>query len=286
MDYSTRIEIESLARELRGKAGVTRVPVEVDILDRYCEVTREEYSFSNHPSVAEKLLRLARDAAKKGSLFLEKVIGFYFAEDRRVILNLDAGEKVRRWGHAHELGHAVLDHASQGVYCVSQFDLLRDVSSSVILAAEEEREANFFAARLLLPEKEWARSVQEEVSLSIEGKRIGELFGVSVSVALRELVSRSRVPRCLIALPRKRGHRPVAVGGITRSDKWAELFTPAAEARLQTELLYLGEIGMPRLFNVSLGKKGTARIQTDLVYEGGCFLVVCEINAFKSNGES
>jgi len=104
------------------------------------------------------------------------VSGMLLPRERQIWLNASEGAPRRRFTLAHELGHWVCQHLegkTAPVYCRAA-----DVQAEPIAADRAlEREANLFAAELLMPESqvrnEWSRSTT-----------VGELavtFGVSAA---------------------------------------------------------------------------------------------------------
>lgn len=112
----------------------------------------------------------------------DDVSGFYFREgNQRVIGVNSAHPRVRqRFTIAHELGHAVL-HDAEGVHLDRTFMFRNRVSSMAIDA--KERDANAFAAELLMPESEVLEAVEADgldITDDREIARAARRFGVSV----------------------------------------------------------------------------------------------------------
>src|SRR5437016_1960286 len=79
-----------------------------------------------------------------------EISGMLLPSERRVVLNAAESPHRRRFTLAHELGHWIcqcLDGAAAPVYCREQ-----DVGFDPVAKALE-REANVFAAELLMPEE-------------------------------------------------------------------------------------------------------------------------------------
>lgn len=96
-------------------------------------------------AIAEDLLGLAVDQAQIDCS------GMLLPAERRIIVNLSEPEARRRFTIAHELGHWVcqaLEGDSAPVYCRAE-DVGSDPAGKAL-----EREANVFAAELLMPEAE------------------------------------------------------------------------------------------------------------------------------------
>ena len=79
-----------------------------------------------------------------------KLAGFLFFAGRAGTAFINADEPLtrRRFSAAHELGHAVLHRQSMGNYLAE--DLIDDADEA---ETQREREANAFAAELLMPEE-------------------------------------------------------------------------------------------------------------------------------------
>ena len=131
--------------------------------DRYLEVFGGDEIPVPVESIAEDLLGLHIEQSNE----LGDCSGVLLPAERRILLNASEathdGEPIRRhrFTVAHELGHWIC-HALEGAapaaqptYCRSQ-DLAEDADRTL------EREANVFAAELLMPEKavrrKWAAS--------------------------------------------------------------------------------------------------------------------------------
>jgi Zn-dependent peptidase ImmA (M78 family) len=118
-------------------------------------------------SIAEDLLGLI---VEEGDL---DVSGVLQPEERRVFLNANESPQRRRFTLAHEIGHWVcqcLEGEAAPIYCRTQ-----DVSASADRLLE--REANVFAAELLMPEL-----LMREFALKRQAS-IAEGFGVSEEAA-------------------------------------------------------------------------------------------------------
>lgn len=83
------------------------------------------------------------------------VKGFYFESHRikTITINSDLSEELQRVIAAHELGHAVL-HRTERVHSFNEFWLFDE-------AAAMEREANLFAAELLIDDEELLEILRE-----------------------------------------------------------------------------------------------------------------------------
>lgn len=83
--------------------------------------------------------------------FPEEISGVFFKKDGKQVLgvNQDEHENRRRFTIAHEIGHYLLHPASLLHY--DRPEVVHFRSKNVL--GPEEREANFFAAELLMPEE-------------------------------------------------------------------------------------------------------------------------------------
>ena len=94
-------------------------------------------------SIAQDLLGLAVEAREL------EVSGMLLPAERRILVNAAEPEPRQRFTVAHELGHWVcqcLEGSTQAVYCRAE-DVGVDPEARAI-----EREANIFAANLVMPE--------------------------------------------------------------------------------------------------------------------------------------
>jgi len=94
-------------------------------------------------SIAEDLLGLHVEVEE-----LDGVSGLLFPAERRIVLNAAESKPRRRFTLAHELGHWVcqcLEGTTKPVYCRAE-EIGPDPAAKAL-----EREANIFAAELLMP---------------------------------------------------------------------------------------------------------------------------------------
>ncbi len=95
-------------------------------------------------SIAEDLLGLAVEAREN-----MKVSGMLLPAERRILVNAAEPEPRRRFTIAHELGHWIcqcLEGTAKPVYCRAE-EIGVDPEAKAL-----EREANIFAANLVMPE--------------------------------------------------------------------------------------------------------------------------------------
>jgi len=96
-------------------------------------------------AIAEDLLGLAVEERA-----LDGASGYLFPAERRIVLNAREPETRRRFTLAHELGHWVcqcLEGTTQAVYCRAEEVGMEPEAKAL------EREANIFAANLVMPEE-------------------------------------------------------------------------------------------------------------------------------------
>lgn len=106
-------------------------------------------------SIAEDLLGLAVERVTMDCS------GMLLPAERRILVNADEHETRQRFTIAHELGHWIcqcLEGTAEPVYCRAN-----DVDES---ARALEREANVFAAELLMPEEEVRRGGNNRFGVS------------------------------------------------------------------------------------------------------------------------
>jgi Zn-dependent peptidase ImmA (M78 family) len=102
---------------------------------------------------------------------LGAVSGALYPAAREIVLNAAEGESRRRFTLAHELGHWICHCAAgrdQPVFCRE-----RDLSQASDRALE--REANVFAAELLMPERE----LRAAFARAADVRELAEVFAVS-----------------------------------------------------------------------------------------------------------
>lgn len=117
-------------------------------------------------SIAEDLLGLRVEEAE-----LSGISGFLYPAERLIFLNARETPQRRRFTLAHELGHWICQHLEgtrEPVYCRHE-----DVTAAEPPDRAREREANVFAAELLMPE----RAVRNQWPGELQ--RVATTFGVS-----------------------------------------------------------------------------------------------------------
>lgn len=128
--------IEETTWQLIEEAGMKSVPINVEYLsEKYLQIEIKPYNFGG--SVAGMLIIQGDNA----------IIGF----DKKN----NQSKARKRFTIAHELGHYVLKHSRGGMFIDDynrQFSLHYRDSNSSTGEIKQEREANAFAAALLMPE--------------------------------------------------------------------------------------------------------------------------------------
>jgi Zn-dependent peptidase ImmA (M78 family) len=129
-------------------------------------------------SIAEDLLGLAVEARELD------VSGMLLPAERRILVNADEPETRRRFTIAHELGHWICQcvgaTSPQPVYCRAEQIGIHPEAKVL------EREANIFAAELLLPAEPIRRLWEETASTTSVPEvidKIAERHGVSPTAA-------------------------------------------------------------------------------------------------------
>lgn len=145
MNSKRQKEIEDIARNILLETGLYNTPVKVERVASMLGVSVEEYNFGDNDSDTSGVY------VKNGS---QVVIG----------VNSSNGKLRRRFTIAHELGHYILGHQRDGAFVDSPSKyftiLFRDKDSSTG-EYMQEREANAFAAALLMPRELVEKSISD-----------------------------------------------------------------------------------------------------------------------------
>ena len=166
--FLTRQQVESRARDVLRRHGLTSIPVDPVILANRLGIAVHNAKFSDETIVGM--------IAKRGS-------------DLTLLVNQSDPPYRKRFTIAHELGHHFLHLLEDGEFVDSEADLFRqphEGQQEVTPERRREIQANMFAAALLMPEEEvvdhWktSRSVEQmarvfNVSESAMGIRIDQL---------------------------------------------------------------------------------------------------------------
>lgn len=115
-------------------------------------------------------------------------------EDRIIFSNSSARLAREIFTVAHEVGHILLHLSSSGVYV----DDAHTLSGSIV--DEHEKEANYFAACLLMPEEEVSKYIAMELDTSrdwnsLDIARMMTVFNVSFDMALNRLQNLGKIDK-------------------------------------------------------------------------------------------
>jgi len=168
-------KIRGLVRHILKEAGVTEAPVPVEHLVR--------------AQGAE--LRMQGLEVPDSS----NISGFLYREHGKAIIGVNAAHHPnrQRFTVAHELGHLLLHGAADGirvddVHVDRSFHLRSQLSSEGTDPAE--REANFFAAELLMPEHFLrAEALSFDLVDDAAAKDLAKRYGVSVQAMMIRLAN-------------------------------------------------------------------------------------------------
>jgi Zn-dependent peptidase ImmA (M78 family) len=98
-------------------------------------------------------------------------------EKPQILLNKNENNERRTFTLAHELGHYLL-HTASTQYRIDKFNYQLDTPE-----AQEETEANYFAASLLMPKTKFIEIWNKTKNI----KAIADFFGVSEAAAINRL---------------------------------------------------------------------------------------------------
>lgn len=117
------------------------------------------------------------------------VSGFYFQKDKTIYLNVDVSSERQFFTIAHELGHYFLDHKPDeyGVYARQ--------NTYVGVKHDNEKEADCFAANLLMPENMIKLEVRKYPFLTTNPSLLALRFGVSASAMTNRLKNLGLIKR-------------------------------------------------------------------------------------------
>jgi len=110
------------------------------------------------------------------------VSGFYFQKDKTIYLNVEDSAERQVFTIAHELGHYFLEHKPD------EYGVYRRLNNYEGVKQEKEREADCFAANLLMPEKMVKEELEKYPFLKGDSAPLLSLrFGVSSSAMRNRL---------------------------------------------------------------------------------------------------
>ena len=112
------------------------------------------------------------------------VSGFLMADDKSIYLNADNSAERQAYTTAHELGHYFLGHEPDA-YGVSK----RPNNYEAEIKTDEEKEADLFAANLLMPENMVRYEIKKFPFLKDSIQLLSARFGVSASAMRYRLLN-------------------------------------------------------------------------------------------------
>jgi Zn-dependent peptidase ImmA (M78 family) len=139
----------------------------------------EKYNI-NHPvvnvfDIAEKEgLEVIAFRAKIGDLDLKETSGILDFENSKIYINQEESPERQAFTVAHELGHYLLGHDPDEYGELLRKDLIKTEEPTI-----QEKEANSFAANLLVPLKFLKQKMEEYDLRNHDISSLSRLFGVS-----------------------------------------------------------------------------------------------------------
>jgi Zn-dependent peptidase ImmA (M78 family) len=146
------------------------------------------------PVPVERLIQL-RGARLAVRSLEDSVSGFVYRDEGQPVIGINTVHPLarQRFTMAHELGHLIL-HNALGVH-IDERDFFLKFRDSAAAASDdrEEREANLFAAELLMPREFLEKDATQlgEISLHDDGalRHLAKRYGVSLQALLIRLTS-------------------------------------------------------------------------------------------------
>ncbi|QCT41101.1 ImmA/IrrE family metallo-endopeptidase [Candidatus Saccharibacteria bacterium oral taxon 488] len=111
------------------------------------------------------------------------VSGFFDSTTRTIYVNVDNSIARRTYTVAHELGHYFLEHKPD------EYGLYRRNNSYDEIKEQKEKEADCFAANLLMPENMIRKELREYPFLKSSIQLLADRFGVSPSAMAYRLMN-------------------------------------------------------------------------------------------------
>ena len=133
-------EVKRKAEEFCVKNGINSYPVEIV---RICN--------ENGLKVFEEYL----ESGVSGLIVVDDKVWNKYETDKFIIANLSESAARRRFTIAHELAHFVLHRNGNSLYAH------RDMTNDGAVKSSIEKEANYFAANILMPEKLLKEKVED-----------------------------------------------------------------------------------------------------------------------------
>ncbi|MFZ1249733.1 MAG: ImmA/IrrE family metallo-endopeptidase [Candidatus Saccharimonadales bacterium] len=112
------------------------------------------------------------------------ISGFLIAEDKTIYLNVENSPERQAYTVAHELGHYLLGHEPDKYGVLRRANDYENASKS-----QEEKDADRFAANLLMPEKMIRDELKRHPFLKDAPQILASKFGVSVSAMKYRLIN-------------------------------------------------------------------------------------------------
>lgn len=144
-------KMEKLAWMLREKTSQT--DYYADVLDIANKLGLEVYSANFEDNNISGFIEINEDTNEK-----------------KIVINASQPQARRRFTLAHEIGHYVLDHLTSGCKEYRRVDYLNEDNT------EHEKQANKFAAMLLMPEQ----MIRTAWSIFRKAEILSAIFGVSI----------------------------------------------------------------------------------------------------------
>ena len=284
MDQNSQLYIEAKAVRLLRLGKIKSCPVNLDDLDHWCGVVKKEVPFSQTQPVKRLLKKLlkgsALDELKAILERLKEMVAFYLQHNKMIVLNQDCEAATRRWGHAHELGHASLGHESH-FYTDNDLIELDFPEESMHWQELEEAEANYFASCLIFPKDEWKKMFKDQFPFLQQAPHLMGYFGASRAATLRKMVECSQLARCLVLLPccSNEIHVSYTIPAYITSPRWKELVAPRCSELLLTELMLLrkSKISFPNTLWIECMCKQSKLAELEITYNQRYQFIICTL---------
>jgi Zn-dependent peptidase ImmA (M78 family) len=146
-----------------------------DIEAKTSEILRSIYGDTDNIALPVPIFDIIKQFhidLRTGELPDKSVSGMYSKSDRTIIFAKDEPFERQTFTIAHELGHYVL-HDKKQLDVFYRMEILKLTDET----REQEKEANWFAAALLIPEK----SLRHYYAITHDLDDLATLFGVSVT---------------------------------------------------------------------------------------------------------
>jgi len=111
---------------------------------------------------------------------LQNVAGFFDPESKTIFINETDAPNRQTFTIAHELGHYILEHKPNEYGVLLRIPNLIEINS-------KEKEANCFAANLLVPSEMLKEKIKRYNNIKPDAILLAEIFGVSEEVMRHRL---------------------------------------------------------------------------------------------------